>query len=446
MNRFREIYFAVWATCLPIASFLAVPSIQGTIPGNLLALASIAWVPFLQREKSREYLKVLAIFAGVCIGLMICSQAGLYFFDNPPLPKLLALDPEDDSVLFRRSMITQSAYLVAGFLTCLFFIYCYRSEWRRYLFWGAWVLAIYGIYEWFFYLFMQHTGDFLANRSFLGGEHPGSWSQIVHFGGTGLLRIKSTTGEPSFLALSGMPYLILAIENRKWALVGALSFCLLFSLSTSAFLSLILVAAFSLFYFRAWQRQYVLWVVGAITVAVMLAFLFPNLVEVMFAQKLAGKGPSGNLRQHVYLSAWEYWTRTSFWNKFVGIGFGSAFVTPWLGGVLVNTGLIGVGLYFVGFLRPLIKLPNTPENWSLKASLLTLLFMLSVSVADFTYLTTWMTFGLAYRRLRQTSTSATASAASSTASETVHRRRRRRADPAVLAPATQAASNPQVVS
>jgi hypothetical protein len=407
MNRFREIYFAIWATCLPVASFVLIPSIQGTTPGNLLALASIAWLPFLQRDKARQYFKLLAAFTGICLGLFVLSQAGLFLFQNPQLPKVLDLNTDGGSALFRRTIITQSVYLVAGFLTCLFFLFCYRSEWKRYLFWGAWVLAIYGIYEWFFYLIMQRPGDFIANRAFLDGGHPGSWSQIFQFGSLSLLRIKSATGEPSFLALAGMPYLILAIENKKWSLVGALSFCLLLSFSTSAYVSVLILGVFSLIYFKAWNRRHLPLIAGFALVAVVLIVAFPTIFETVIAQKLSGKGPSGNIRQHVYLTAFEYWTQTSLWTKIFGIGFGAAFVTPWLGGILVNTGLIGVGLYCAGFAWPLMKLPNSPENWALKGSLLVLFFMLSVSVADFTYLTTWMTLGLAYRRLRQTNAPST---------------------------------------
>ena len=401
MNRLREFYFAAWAICFSVASFLLIPSVQGTTPANLFALASLGFAPFLRREKFRQYVQALLIFAGCWIALVGLGQAGLHFFHSPPLPRVLAVDPDDFSVLFRKSIITQTAYLVAGFLTCLFFALCYRPEWRRYLFWGAWVLAIYGIYEWLYFLIMKQPGDFIANRSFLGGAHPGSWSQIIHVGKFELLRIKSTTGEPSFLALAGVPYLILAISSRKWALVAALSFCLFLSFSTTFYLSAFLVAGFSIFYFRAWKGRYLAVIAGLAVVGIALVIIFPEFIDSVFAKKLSGEGPSGNIRSHVYLEAMAYWTRLSFVNKIVGIGFGSAFVTPWLGGILINAGLIGVALYFLGFGWPVFKLPNTPENWEIKAMLLALVFMLSVSVADFTYLTTWMALGLAYGRLRE---------------------------------------------
>ena len=87
----------------------------------------------------------------------------------------------------------------------------------RYVLWGGWFLAIYGIYEWLYFLIFHQPGDFIANRTYGEFEHTGSWSQSIELGPLTLLRIKSTFGEPSRLSAAVIPYLFLALEyKRKW--------------------------------------------------------------------------------------------------------------------------------------------------------------------------------------------------------------------------------------
>ena len=80
----------------------------------------------------------------------------------------------------------------------------------RYVLWGAWFLALYGIYEWLFFLIFKQPGDFIANRMY--GDHPGSWSQTMQVGPLTLLRIKSTFGEPSWFSAAVIPYFFLALQ------------------------------------------------------------------------------------------------------------------------------------------------------------------------------------------------------------------------------------------
>jgi hypothetical protein len=81
-------------------------------------------------------------------------------------------------------------------------------------------------------------------------------------------------------------------------------------------------------------------------------------------------------RQWIYESAWFFWLSSSPLVMLFGIGFGYAYMIPLLGGVLVNTGLVGVAIYFALFLVPLIRLPNTQDTWPLKSALLVILFLL----------------------------------------------------------------------
>ena len=117
----------------------------------------------------------------------------------------------------------------------LFFRFFFRAEWMRYVLWGGWFLAIYGIYEWLFFLIFQQPGDFIGNRTYGEFQHTASWSQAIQVGPFNLLRIKSTFGEPSFFSAGVIPYLFLALENKRNWLSAALLFCTIFSTSSSAY-------------------------------------------------------------------------------------------------------------------------------------------------------------------------------------------------------------------
>ena len=145
-------------------------------------------------------------------------------------------NPADTRVVLRSVIFTQSLYLAACLCIALFFRFFFRAEWMRYVLWGGWFLAIYGIYEWLFFLIFQQPGDFIANRTYGEEMHTGSWSQTIQMGPFSLLRIKSTFGEPSFFSAAVIPYLFLAVQyKRKW-LSAALLFCIVFSTSTSAYI------------------------------------------------------------------------------------------------------------------------------------------------------------------------------------------------------------------
>jgi len=397
----QEKYFALWAAIFPILTFLVVPSIQGTTPTYLMALLSFCWVPFIRRDKAALYMRNLLLFGGLWLAFLLVSQLGIYFSGVQTLPKTIMVDYKDDKLLFRTSLFTQSIYLFACYFTFLFFVYVYQSEWQKHLFIGAWILVLYGLYEWVYFFVMQQPGDFLSNRIFLGGEHPGSWSQTFQLGKVNLLRIKSTTGEPSMFALTAIPYLILSLSAKRWYLATALLAALVLTFSTSAFLSLGLLAAYSFFYFKAWRGRYLPYWLAAGVAVVSLYFLNPELTEVLFEKKLSGEGGSGGLRKYFFETAWYTWLNSGFINKLVGIGFGNAFITPLIGGMLVNTGILGLGIFLCAFIYPFWKLPNTTDCWPIKAGLLVVFFMLTVSLAEFAYPTSWLVLGLAYRKLRR---------------------------------------------
>src|SRR5258708_20114713 len=121
----------------------------------------------------------------------------------------------------------------------------------RFVLWGGWFLAIYGIYEWLFFLIMGQPGEFLANRTYGEDLHTASWSQAIQLGPLSLLRIKSTFGEPSFFSAAVIPYLFLALEYKRKLLSAALLFCVVFSTSTPAFIGF----PFPLIIYIVFQRR-----------------------------------------------------------------------------------------------------------------------------------------------------------------------------------------------
>src|SRR5260221_14503968 len=121
----------------------------------------------------------------------------------------------------------------------------------RYGLWGAWFIAIYGIYEWLFFLIFGKPGDLFANRTYGEDMQTASWSQAIQVGPLTLLRIKSTFGEPSFFSAADILYLFLSLEYKRKCLSPALLFCIVFSTSTSPFIGF----PFALIIYSLFQRR-----------------------------------------------------------------------------------------------------------------------------------------------------------------------------------------------
>jgi hypothetical protein len=297
-------------------------------------------------------------------------------------------------------LFTQTLYLAACLCIALFFRFFFRPEWMRYVLWGAWFLAIYGIYEWLFFLVFQQPGDFLGNRTYGEDLHTGSWSQSIQFGPFNLLRIKSTYGEPSFLSAAVVPYLLLALENRKKLLSAALLFCTVFSTSTSAYAGL----AFALFIYCILKRKFTLPLIlilllfaGAL---VALYFAYPDTFDAIFTNKINGEAGSGDMHQAANDAMIATLKTFDPMNAIFGIGFGyyyGSVVTT----MLINTGLIGLAVYCYAFLKPAILLRSSDGGLGLKVGIATIFFLYCINVSEFFLPTTWMFLGLAYWRLDQ---------------------------------------------
>jgi len=398
-------FMALWCLLMPVTSFLLIRSAQGTIPAYVLAFASVFFVVLSrdggQRNIQRiNYFKVAILMAGIWLLLVCGSQLGHLVSNRRDFGDMFLNNPSDTRVVFRSVLFTQTLYLAACLCLALFFRFFFRAEWMRYVLWGAWFLAIYGIYEWLYFLIFGQPGDFLVNRSYGEDMHTASWSQAIQVGPLSLLRIKSTFGEPSFFSAAVIPYLFLALEyKRKW-LSAALLFCVVFSTSTSAFVGFpFAVIIYSLFQ-RKLSLRIVLIIVAFVGAVATLYFAFPDTYDSIFTAKLNADNASGDLHQEALQNTNDTVKTFTFMNHLFGIGFGYYYGSVF-SAVLINTGWIGAIVYFYAFLKPAILLRSDNGGLALRVGVATVFFLYFINVSELFLPTTWMFLGLAYWRLDQ---------------------------------------------
>ena len=270
----------------------------------------------------------------------------------------------------------------------------------KYVYWGAWTLTIYGLYDWCFYLIFHQSGDFIANRTFANGDHPGSWSQTIDFGGLQLLRLKSCLGEPSFFAAVVIPYLFMAIHGKKKLLTFLLLVSAILSTSTTAYFGL----AFCIFIQALWSkktRAASLTVLGLLVLSlVAMALIFPDVYRFLFEDKLSGDTMSGRSRLDNIEDYKTLFHHFSFLNWIFGVGFGYVYFSLALS-LTANVGLLGFGSFLYTFLKPSYFLPRDEGSEWLKISMIAILVVVGITLSELFVPTTWMFLGLAYRRLDQ---------------------------------------------
>lgn len=399
-------FMPLWCTVMPLTSFLLIPSVQGTIPAYMLAFAS-ALIVFVSRGEDGQanaqrirYFTVALVVTGIWVVLLCGSQLGHLLSNRHGFGDMFLIEPNDTSVVLRKTLFTQSLYVAACLCIALFFRFFFREEWMRYVLWGGWFLAIYGIYEWLFFLIFQHPGDFIANRTYGDEAHTGSWSQAIQVGSHLLLRIKSTFGEPSFFSAGVIPYMLLAMEyKRKW-LSAALLFCIVFSTSSSAFVAF----PFALLIHSLFQRKLHSWIFVAIVLFLAafatLYYVYPETFDQMFTQKLNASNSSGATRAESAAAMEDTANTFTLMNRLFGIGFGYYYGGVFYA-VLINTGWIGMLVYCYAFLKPVLLLRAEHGALALKVATATLFFLFYISVSELFLPTTWMFLGLAYWRLDQ---------------------------------------------
>ena len=394
-------FMPLWCLVMPITSLLIVPSIQGTIPAYLMAFASLALVlpsrdnGWFESQRAR-YLSIALLLTGLWLLLLCGSQLAHIISDRHDFGDLSLIRNEDRRVLLRPALFTQTLYFSACICTALFFRFFFREEWMRYVFWGAWFVALYGIYEWLFFLVFKVPGDFIANRMY--GDHPGSWSQTMQVGPLTLLRIKSTFGEPSWFSAAVIPYFCLALQYRRRLLAIALLFCIVFSTSTSVFVGF----TFAIIFYGVLKRKpnFSLVVTALLFAAAfaILYFSFPDTFHEMFVAKLSGENLSGQARMETSAATADTEGTLTLLNRLFGIGFGYHYGGVYFA-ILMNTGWIGMAVYCYAFLKPVFLLPADSGGIAFKVSLATLFVLFYISVSELFLATTWMFLGLVYWQL-----------------------------------------------
>jgi hypothetical protein len=405
MRKIEQFYMAVWCLVMPVTGTLLIPAVQGTVPAYMMGFGSVLFVLFRIRGGEispaiLQYAKTLGSLILLWLLLAIGSQLTLMLSQRHDFAGVNMLDPNDSKILLRTSLFTQSLYLLPCLLIALYFRYFFRESWMRYVFWGGYFLAGYGIYEWVYFLIFKESGDFLVDRSFGSSQHTASWSQGIPIGGIVLLRIKSTLGEPTFFAAAVLPFLFLALDYRKLVLIGMLLFTALFSTSTACYITLGCCLAIKSVWTGRIKPVSLLLLFGVAAFLTGLAILFPDTFSLIFEDKLSGNNDSGKMRLEGVSAAYALLDTFSLPNWLFGIGFGYTYLNVFLG-LLVNTGLIGLGAFLWTLFKPLTLLPIKTEHEGLKLGLIALAILSSLSLSELFLPTTWMFLGLAHRKLAQ---------------------------------------------
>jgi len=389
---------------MPVTSFLLFPSLQGTIVSYVFGLGSIAFVLLKIRHgeitpQVAGYFKSFAMAVGLWLILLCGSQIGDLLHPQLDIEPLYLIS-DDNVLVLRSSLFTQSLYLLACVMIALYFRYFIEEAWLKYVYWGAWFLTIYGLYDWTFYLIFHQSGDFVANRTFANGDHPGSWSQTIDFGGLELLRLKSCLGEPSFFAAVVIPYLFMALEGRKRILTLLLFVCAILSTSTTAYLGL----ASCIFLQALWSKKnrgaslviLCLLVLAIITMAT----VYPETYQSLFSDKLSGETDSGRGRLSNIEDYKSVLANYSLLNWIFGVGFGYGYFSlVW--SLTANTGILGDAAFLYTFIKPSYLLPREEGSEWLKIAMIAIMVVVALTLSELFVPTTWMFLGLAYRRLDQ---------------------------------------------
>ena len=399
-----DLYFLLWAPFMLIQSVVVLP-VKGTTLGYMLALLSPMVVLLFSDKKNRNrYIKLFIVclfFYGV---ITLLSQFGNVIF-GVTFGDIRLVDFTDERLYFRRTLFTQSLYLLAGFLTFLFIKNFYKTGWDNYLLTGAVLLAFYGLYEILYFQIFGGRGDFLSNRMVGTGDlaRLDGLFQTMNIGGITIMRLKSLTGEPSMYSFSILPFWIYALYMERFKIAYLLFTTLLLTTSTTALLGImlyfILVPVFSQITKR-WMLYGVFFLVGFI---IAVTFAFDEITQAVYktqiVDKLSLQNMSGAGRFQAVVDHLAYYAQLNLWSQLVGQGFGTIRSMDLLSTLLVNTGIIGFSIFTIAFFYPVLRLKNTQRNNGIKTSLIVIYVTAMISVSEFAYLSVWIFLGLAYHQL-----------------------------------------------
>lgn len=402
-----NIFFRILLLVAPVQSVLLAP-VQGSTAAFLLILLS----PAILISNDQRYMRLLAFYAGFVLLYAIYLALSLsgYLIDIPDMSQLQVIREIYISGPLKQTHITQGVYLLAAAVFCYLCIQYYQEAFIKFAFFGILILTFYGFYEFIFYAIFHTNGDFLTNRNFgdlnlaaagagNGKFATGSMLQGSTLFGSGFMRLKSLTGEPSMYALTVTPFAVYAYSRRWWALCGLLIVSLILSTSTTAIIGLGIGIGFAEIRKR---QEFVLYIVAALIVAILLYETLPpfqHALDTLLFEKLDTR--SGDERIAAFMNHVRVVTSGNIVRFLFGLGFGSVRSTDMLSNLLANVGVIGTFAYFAVILVPCFRLRKGPDTTAIVATLLSIFAMELLTVSEYSYLPPWFMVALGYVRVRQ---------------------------------------------
>ena len=308
------------------------------------------------------------------------------------------VDPFDRDILLRRTLITQSMYMLAAGSTFVYVWSFYKPTWDRWLLMGVTLLGAYGIYELLFFALTGFNGDILTNRRF--GSSSGSAFQTIAIGPLIMERLKSLTGEPSMYAFTVLPFCIYAWHVRHRGIAAFLLLTLLLSTSTTAVIGLAVYLLLRLAFYGPTDRP-ALFFGTALLVLLLLGLAGNQYINDAYIKIVGEKlqSASGESRLLSFQVNLDYFAQEPLLTKIFGIGFGYARATNMFATLLINLGVLGVLLTTAVFMIPVFRLGPSERERGLKAAVLVIFVTMMGSVPEFSYLSIWVFLGMAYHAL-----------------------------------------------
>jgi len=345
-----------------------------------------------------------AFFIFVCgfISWQLLSQLfnALYMPTFESLPHWVMVSYEATSVsLFRKSLFTQSAYLITS---VIFFLYIYRylttfdepDRLIKIVRGGLIFFVVFGFYEIIGYAVTGHNVDFISNR-LVGQDGKYGLHQVLTLGSVTFQRMKSLSGEPSMFAFSVVPFGILFYYLKDKFYIILLIAAILTS-STTAVLGILLFILGEVLFFRKMLRLISIILLIIVGLAIIDFQMLEDFYD-MTINKFTLQNASGLIRYINFISSVTLFLNADIFHIVFGHGFGYIRSTDGFSTLLVNTGLLGLTAFSIFFLYPLIRMKYiTDYRKGLSAAIIISIILLMISVPEFYYFHIWFLAALAW--------------------------------------------------
>ena len=393
-------YLTVWLYFVFITSVVVTNTVKGTTVAFLMAYGALA-IPLLTKSKQNGYYyywlsRLLLCYFGLCVA----SQLAVLLADHLTATAGLILVSPERSFFLKTSLFTQSLYVIPSFALLCFTAFYYVPTHERHLARALLLFAGFGFYKVLFYALFGTDGDFLSNRMFGDGiENPAQFQLLIVAGKT-VSRFVSLTGESSMYVYAVFPYFVFFLYRRRFVVALVLFVSLILTASGTFAMALFLLGLFHfLLAERNLKRASALLIGGVLLGLLIPAEIRSGLLNELLFDKINQQSVSGIERTQNFVDQMAFFTEMPWLNKLVGVGFGTIRSTDLFSTLLVNTGIVGFGLFTLLFAVPIYLLSR--QDNGLRIALLITYFILQVSVSEYSYPSLWLLLGLAYNTLLQ---------------------------------------------